>query len=72
MRRLNHRNVVRLMYFFYSNGDKKDEVYLNLILEYVPETVYKGYINGLIRYINVTIVYNLFILPKQHDQKYLV
>lgn len=41
MRRLNHRNVVRLMYFFYSNGDKKDEVYLNLILEYVPETVYK-------------------------------
>lgn len=45
------------MYFFYSNGDKKDEVYLNLILEYVPETVYKGYINGLIRYINVTIVY---------------
>uniref|UniRef100_A0A915EE10 Protein kinase domain-containing protein n=1 Tax=Ditylenchus dipsaci TaxID=166011 RepID=A0A915EE10_9BILA len=26
---------------FYSNGDKKDEVYLNLILEYVPETVYR-------------------------------
>ena len=38
MRRLNHRNVVKLLYFFYSNGDKKDEVYLNLILEYVPET----------------------------------
>jgi hypothetical protein len=44
MRKLDHRNVVKLKYFFYSagEGDKKDEVYLNLILEYVPETVYRG------------------------------
>lgn len=42
MRKLDHRNVVKLKYFFYSAGDKKDEVYLNLILEYVPETVYRG------------------------------
>lgn len=28
-------------YFFYCAGDKKDELYLNLILEYVPETVYR-------------------------------
>ncbi|KAL7070203.1 hypothetical protein ACQ4LE_010402 [Meloidogyne hapla] len=41
MRKLDHRNVVKLKYFFYSAGDKKDEVYLNLILEYVPETVYR-------------------------------
>jgi serine/threonine protein kinase len=42
MRRLDHRNVVKLKYFFYSAGDKKDELYLNLILEYVPDTVYRG------------------------------
>ena len=41
MRRLDHRNVVKLKYFFYSAGDKKDELYLNLILEYVPDTVYR-------------------------------
>jgi len=42
MRLLNHPNVVDLRAFFYSNGDKKDEVYLNLVLEYVPETVYRA------------------------------
>ncbi|KAH8024317.1 hypothetical protein HPB51_022436 [Rhipicephalus microplus] len=41
MRRLDHCNIVKLKYFFYSSGDKKDEVYLNLVLEYIPETVYR-------------------------------
>ncbi|CDW56097.1 glycogen synthase kinase 3 beta [Trichuris trichiura] len=41
MRRLEHQNVVRLKYFFYTKGDKSEEVYLNLILEYIPETVYR-------------------------------
>ncbi|KAK2170088.1 hypothetical protein LSH36_4g02014 [Paralvinella palmiformis] len=41
MRKLEHQNIVKLKYFFYSSGDKKDEVYLNLVLEYVPETVYR-------------------------------
>ena len=41
MRKLDHQNIVKLTYFFYSSGDKKDEVYLNLVLEYVPETVYR-------------------------------
>lgn len=41
MRKLEHQNIVQLKYFFYSSGDKKDEVYLNLVLEYVPETVYR-------------------------------
>ncbi|XP_029036576.1 glycogen synthase kinase-3 beta-like isoform X10 [Osmia bicornis bicornis] len=41
MRRIEHCNIVKLKYFFYSSGDKKDEVYLNLVLEYIPETVYK-------------------------------
>jgi len=38
---LNHCNVVDLKYYFYSSGTKKDELYLNLLLEYVPETVYQ-------------------------------
>ena len=41
MRDLKHCNIVQLKYFFYSMGDKREEVYLNLILEYVPETVYR-------------------------------
>ncbi|KAK3609608.1 hypothetical protein CHS0354_038608 [Potamilus streckersoni] len=41
MRKLEHCNIVKLRYFFYSAGEKKDEVYLNLVLEYVPETVYR-------------------------------
>ncbi|XP_035305189.1 glycogen synthase kinase-3 alpha isoform X2 [Cricetulus griseus] len=41
MRKLDHCNIVRLRYFFYSSGEKKDELYLNLVLEYVPETVYR-------------------------------
>ncbi|VIO96774.1 Uncharacterized protein BM_BM12953 [Brugia malayi] len=41
MRKLNHKNVVQLKYFFYSGGEKKDELYLNLILEFVPKTVYR-------------------------------
>lgn len=42
MRIVKHPNVVDLRAFFYSNGDKKDEVFLNLVLEYVPETVYRA------------------------------
>ncbi|CAJ0578053.1 unnamed protein product, partial [Mesorhabditis spiculigera] len=41
MRVLSHQNVVKLKYFFYSSGDHKDQLFLNLILEYVPETIYK-------------------------------
>lgn len=41
MRKLEHQNIVKLKYFFYSAGDKKDELFLNLVLEYVPETVYR-------------------------------
>ncbi|KAF0311471.1 Glycogen synthase kinase-3 beta [Amphibalanus amphitrite] len=41
MRKLGHCNVVMLKYFFYSSGDQSEEVYLNLVLEYLPETVHK-------------------------------
>ncbi|KAI9832117.1 MAG: regulator of ime2 [Phylliscum demangeonii] len=42
MRIVRHPNVVELKAFYYSNGDRRDEVYLNLVLEYVPETVYRA------------------------------
>ncbi|KAG4303129.1 hypothetical protein PCK1_000467, partial [Pneumocystis canis] len=41
MRLIRHPNIVDLKAFFYSNGERKDEIYLNLVLEYVPETVYR-------------------------------
>lgn len=35
-----HSNIVALKHCFYSQGEKPDELYLNLVLEYVAETVY--------------------------------
>ena len=40
MRMLEHTNVLKLKHCFYSTAEK-EEVYLNLVLEYVPETVYR-------------------------------
>lgn len=41
MRKVSHPNICELKAFFYSTSEK-DEVYLNLVLEYVPETVYRA------------------------------
>lgn len=41
MRMLDHPNIVGLKNSFYTNGDSVDEVYLNLVLEFVPQTVYR-------------------------------
>mmetsp|Transcript_13782 Transcript_13782/g.40812 ORF Transcript_13782/g.40812 Transcript_13782/m.40812 type:complete len:408 (-) Transcript_13782:960-2183(-) len=35
-----HSNIVLLKHCFYSNGSRSDELYLNLVLEFVPETVW--------------------------------
>jgi len=41
MKRIHHPNVVQLKHCFYSNGERgADELYLNLVLEFIPETVY--------------------------------
>ncbi|KAJ3136356.1 regulator of ime2 [Physocladia obscura] len=42
MRLVGHPNIVGLRAFFYSSGEKKDEVFLNLVLEYMPETLYRA------------------------------
>ena len=35
-----HSNIVALKHCFYSQGEKCDELYLNLVLEFVSDTVY--------------------------------
>ncbi len=35
-----HPYIVQLKHHFSSKGSKSDDVYLNLVLEYVPETIY--------------------------------
>jgi len=41
MRELVHPNVVNLRHAFFTQGDKKDEIYLNLVMDYIPETVFR-------------------------------
>jgi len=41
MQMVSHPCIVELKTSFYSNGDSPDEVYLNLVLEYIPDTVYR-------------------------------
>ncbi|KAL0235772.1 hypothetical protein GEMRC1_002354 [Eukaryota sp. GEM-RC1] len=41
MRELSHTNVIHLKHWFYTNGSNDGEIYLCLIMEYLPETVYR-------------------------------
>ena len=36
-----HPNITHLRHAFYTTGDKPDELYLNVVMDYVPETVYR-------------------------------
>ena len=38
---LHHPNCVEMRQSFYTNGDKPDEVYLNVVMDYIPDTVYR-------------------------------
>lgn len=38
---LKHPSVVALKHCFYSKGEKNDEVFLNLVMEYIPETIHR-------------------------------
>ncbi|KAG8457985.1 hypothetical protein KFE25_012656 [Diacronema lutheri] len=40
MKMLDHANVTVLHHNFYSEGDKPDETYLNLVMDFMPQTVY--------------------------------
>lgn len=39
LRKLKHCNIVSLYYYFYSTSSKPNETYLNLIQEYIPQTL---------------------------------
>jgi len=41
MRMVSHPNIVSVRDCFYSRGEKRTEIYLNLVMEYIPETIYQ-------------------------------
>lgn len=41
MRELFHTNVITLRHAFYTQGEKQDEIYLNVVMDYMPDTVYR-------------------------------
>lgn len=41
LKSVSHPNIVTLRHYFYQQGEKEDEVYLNLVMEYIPDTVHK-------------------------------
>ena len=41
MKDLSHPNIVTLKHAFYTNGEKPDEVFLNVVMEYLSDTVYR-------------------------------
>jgi glycogen synthase kinase 3 beta len=41
MKELKHPNVVELKHAFYTSGDKPGETYLNVVMEYCSDTVYR-------------------------------
>ena len=40
MKMLEHTNVTTLLHYFYTEGEKAEETYLNLVMDFVPQTVY--------------------------------
>lgn len=36
-----HPNIVALHHAFYTNGDRPEELFLNVVMEFVPETIHK-------------------------------
>lgn len=45
LKELKHPNTIHLRQAFYTPGDKPDEIFLNLVMDYIPETLSK-YIRG--------------------------
>ncbi|KAJ9078579.1 glycogen synthase kinase 3 [Entomophthora muscae] len=39
LRQINHGNTINLLYYFYTTIRAKNEIYLNLILEYLPQNL---------------------------------
>lgn len=44
MRAISHPNIIKLRYYYYETPKPgSDEVFLNLVLEWIPETIYTAY-----------------------------
>ena len=41
LKELKHPNCIHLRQAFYTPGDKQDEIYLNIVMDYIPETLSK-------------------------------
>jgi len=41
LKELNHPNVIKLRNYFYTKGDNAGEVYLNCVMDFIPETLSK-------------------------------
>lgn len=39
MKELNHPNVIKLRHYFYTPGEKSEEIYLNCVMDYIPDTL---------------------------------
>lgn len=39
MKELDHPNIVRLRHYFYTPGEQSDDVYLNCVMDYIPDTL---------------------------------
>lgn len=42
LKELNHPNVIKLRNYFYTKGENPNEVYLNCVMDYIPETLSKS------------------------------
>jgi len=40
MGKMSHPNIVRLRHVFYTSGEKPDDLFLNLVMTYMPDTLY--------------------------------
>ena len=41
LKALHHPNCIEMRQSFYTNGDKPEEVYLNVVMDYIPDTIYR-------------------------------
>lgn len=39
MKNLDHPNIVKLYHAFYTTGEKQDEIYLNLVMNYASDNL---------------------------------
>ena len=55
LRILTHPFCIKMHHYFYTNGDASDEVYLNVVMEHIPDTLYKVMKNYM-KYITMNVL----------------